>query len=219
MIGLFGGTFDPVHYAHLRCVLEVQQQCELEQIRFIPCRMPPHRISPLASPAQRLAMLQLAVDGQPGFEIDERELRRNGPSYMIDTLISLREDLGMRPMCLVLGFDSFAQLDSWHRWQSLIEHAHIIVMDRPGYEATLSPDINALLEKRLTGNVRQLRRESAGRIIRCPVTGLDISATRIREAVASGRTPRYLLPEPVLDYIRRERLYLDAESSAAEARG
>ncbi len=218
MIGLLGGTFDPVHYAHLRCALEVQQACDLERIRFIPCRQPPHRAPPFASPSQRLAMLRLAVEGQAGFEIDERELLRDGPSYMVDTLRSLREEVGPRPLCLMMGMDAFAHLDTWHRWEELVDLAHIAVMRRPAPDAEPSAQVRALKDARLARDPQELRRASAGRIIECTVTQIDISATRIREHIAGGRGARYLLPDPVLDYIRRERLYLDADSGAVAAR-
>ncbi len=220
MIGLLGGTFDPVHYGHLRCALDVQQACELDEVRFIPCRQPPHRAAPLATPAQRLAMLKLAVEGQPGFGIDDRELRRAGPSYTVDTLRSLRDEAGARPLCLIVGMDAFARLDSWHRWEQLSELAHIAVMRRPasGPEPEPSAVVAALLRERLARSPHELRRESAGRVILCAVTRLDISATRVRGLIASGRSARYLLPDAVLDYARRERLYLDAADDAVGAR-
>jgi nicotinate-nucleotide adenylyltransferase len=219
MIGLLGGTFDPVHYAHLRCALEVQQVCDFDSVRFIPCRRPPHRMPPHASPRQRLAMLKLALRGQPGFEIDERELHRDGPSYMVDTLLSLRSEVGARPLCLLIGMDAFAQLDSWHRWEELAGLAHFAVMRRPALSVEPSAAVRALMNERLTRDPQRLRHESAGSILLCTVTQIDISATRIRELVASGRSARYLLPDPVLDYIRRERLYLDIERGVAGANG
>lgn len=220
MIGLLGGTFDPVHYGHLRCALDVQQVCELNQVRFIPCRQPPHRDPPLATPAQRLAMLALAVDGQPGFAVDDRELQRPGPSYTVDTLSSLRNEFGSRPLCLIVGMDAFTRLDTWHRWEELVGLAHIAVMRRPalGPEPEPSAAVAAMLRERLARDSRELRRESAGRVIVCGVTRIDISATRIRGLIASGMSARYLLPDPVLDYARRERLYLDAAADAAGAR-
>lgn len=218
MIGLLGGTFDPVHYAHLRCALDVQQACGMEEVRFLPCRQPPHRGAPLADPARRLAMLKLAVMDQPGFAIDERELHRPGPSYMIDTLHSLRAELGARPLCLIVGMDAFARLDGWRRWEELIDLAHIAVMRRPAPVPEPSPAVAALMRERLVRDPLALRRDPAGRVILCAVTQTDVSATRIRQLIAAGGSARYLLPDAVLDYIRRERLYLDAGVDAAEAR-
>lgn len=216
MIGILGGTFDPVHIAHLRCGLEMREILRLAELRFLPCRQPPHRPAPAAEPEQRLAMLRLALEGQAGFAIDERELRRAGPSYMVDTLDSLRQELPGRPLCLIVGLDAFVQLHTWHRWERLIELAHLAVMTRPGLEAAPSGAVAALLERCRAEDAQALHAAPAGRILLCPVTRLEISATQIRALVAQGRSARYLLPEPVLDFIRREGLYRPAR--AAEAR-
>lgn len=208
MIGIFGGTFDPVHLAHLRCALELQQTLGLTELRFVPSRQPPHRAAPLADPAQRLAMLRLGIAGQPGFVIDERELRRPGPSYTVDTLESLRGELPDRPLCLITGLDAFVQLHTWHRWERLIELAHIAVMTRPGLRSTPVGEVADLLERCRTDDPRALHAAPAGRIILCPVTRLKISATRIRALVAQGQSPRYLVPDSVLAYMREAGLYL-----------
>ncbi len=207
MLGVFGGTFDPVHYGHLRIALELCHGLGLEAVRFVPCRLPPHRAEPGASPRDRCNMLRLAVAGQRGFVVDERELRRDGPSYMVDTLASLREEAGRRPLCLLLGMDAFASLDTWHRWADLIELAHLVVACRPGVDGEPSAAVADLLDRRRVEDGGRLRRSPAGGILLQPVTQLDISATRIREQVRGGQNPRYLLPEPVLEYIWREGLY------------
>ncbi len=208
-IGIFGGTFDPVHYGHLRTALELQEALDLAQVRFMPCGTPPHREPPLASAQQRLAMLVLAVEEQPALMVDERELQRPGPSYMVDTLTSLREELGETPLCLLLGGDAFNGLTTWHRWQDLINLAHLVVMHRPGW--TVAPaqegELGALLAGRLVTDKAPLHEQPAGCVLLQEVTQLDIAATTIRERVAAGRSPRYLLPEPVWDYIQREGLY------------
>lgn len=210
MIGILGGTFDPVHIAHLRCALEVQRALRLAEVRFVPCRLPPHRPAPAADPAQRLAMLRLALEGQPGFAIDERELRRAGPSYMVDTLASLREELPEQSLCLILGIDAFVQLHTWHRWERLIGLAHLAVMTRPGPQAEPGGAVAALLQRYRTDDPGVLHETPAGRIILCPVTRLEISATRIRALLAQGADARYLTPDGVLDYIRRTGLYREA---------
>lgn len=216
MIGILGGTFDPVHIAHLRCALEMQEALRLEEIRFLPCREPPHRGAPVADSRQRLAMLRLAIGGQTAFHIDERELQRAGPSYMVDTLASLRQELPERPLCLIIGMDAFAQLNTWHRWEHLIELAHLAVMTRPGLRSGPAGDVAALMERCLVEDPESLRRAPAGRIILCPVTRMEISATLIRELVGQGRDARYLVPERVLDYIRQTGLY--RQSMLAEKR-
>ncbi len=207
MLGIFGGTFDPVHHGHLRIALELSQDLELAELRFVPCRMPPHRGAPTAAAADRLAMLRLAVAGQAGFAIDERELHRAGPSYMVDTLASLRAEQGRRPLCLLLGMDAFNALDTWHQWRRLIELAHLVVAFRPAVDAAPGAALAALLAAHRVADADQLRSRPAGGILLQPVTQLEISATRIRSLVRAGRSPRYLLPESVLEYIRREGLY------------
>lgn len=213
MIGILGGTFDPVHHAHLRCALELQQGLALDQLRFVPCRVPPHRGTPFASAEQRLAMLEIAIDGQAGFVADDRELRRDGPSYTVDTLLSLREEFGANePLCLIVGMDAFLGLDSWSRWQRLTELAHLVVMRRPGLDvAAAGPALEVLLRERLIDDPQRLRGAPAGSVLLWTVTQIEISGTRIRDLIARGRNVRYLLPDRVLDYIRRERLYLDAQ--------
>jgi nicotinate-nucleotide adenylyltransferase len=213
MIGILGGTFDPVHIAHLRCGLEMQEYLHLAELRFLPCCQPPHRAAPAAEPAQRLAMLRLALEGQAGCSIDERELRRAGPSYMVDTLESLRQELPAQPLCLIVGLDAFVQLHTWHRWERLIELAHIAVMTRPGLSSAPGGAVAALLERSRAEDPRALHAAPAGRIILCPVTRLEISATQIRALVAQDRSARYLAPERVLDYIRREGLYRQPQAA------
>jgi nicotinate-nucleotide adenylyltransferase len=217
VIGILGGTFDPVHYGHLRCALEVQQDCGLEQVRFMPCGQPPHRRPPAADAARRLAMLEAATCDHPGFRVDTRELRRDGPSYTVDTLLSLREELPDAPLCLLLGMDAFLGLPSWSRWERLIELAHLIVMCRPGADPALAAaPLRELLQARRVESPRELRQQPAGAILLQPVTQLDISASRIRDLIARGRSVRYLLPDRVLDHIRRERLYLDIPMGETE---
>lgn len=209
MIGILGGTFDPVHFAHLRCGVELYQGLSLDELRFIPCYRPPHRDEPCASPEQRLEMLRIAVQDQPGFVVDERELRRGGASYMVDTLASLRDEHRDTPLCLLLGLDAFVYLNSWHRWEDLTGLAHLAVMERPGFTGKPAPEVAELLQRCLVRDPAALRDEKAGRIIRWPVTQLEISATRIREMLAAGRSPRYLLPDGVVEYIRNTNLYRD----------
>jgi len=215
MIGIFGGTFDPVHYGHLRPALEIYSALDLDEMRFIPAAQPPHRQTPQASVSQRRDMLELALADQPGFVLDDRELRREGPSYMIDTLISLRADLGhARPMCLVLGWDAFAGLDSWHRWQELLDIAHIVIAQRPALDlqqedkpVEIPDSLQSLLCEHQTEDLSQLKSQPSGGLYRVAVTQLAISASTIRAACASGKSSRYLLPEPVYQYIQRTGLY------------
>ena len=207
MIGIFGGTFDPIHYAHLRTALEVQQQLELTELRFIPAAIPPHRPQPLASAQQRLDMVRLAILDQPGMTVDGRELEREGPSYMVDTLASLRDELGEVPLVLILGMDALLGLPAWHQWTRLIELAHMVVMERPGAVLPEQGELAELVREHRSEEVARLAQQPAGTVLFVSVSQLDISATDIRARLAAGASPRFLLPDAVLDYIHEEALY------------
>ena len=198
MIGIYGGTFDPVHFGHLRTALEVKEALELEQVRFIPCRLPPHRNPPFFSPEQRLNFLQTATADEPGFVVDTRELDRPGPSYMVETLESLRQDLGETPICLILGLDAFLGLPGWHHWESLFELAHLVVMDRPGYRPEWKNPLRSHVTQRTESQALSLHEIAAGKIFFQPVTHLEISGTQIRQCLKQGRSPRFLMPDKVL---------------------
>jgi len=207
MIGILGGTFDPIHYGHLRTALDVMQSLQLEEVRFIPLRNPPHRDQPFTPAEHRLAMVQAAIAEQPGFRVDTRELERKGTTYTIDTLHSLREELGDVPICLLLGTDAFLGLPGWHRPEEILELAHLVVMQRPGETEPHSAPLDKLMEGRHADRADELKAAPGGRILFQTVTQLEISATAIREMVREGDSPRYLLPEPALDIIEREKLY------------
>ncbi|MEW6647712.1 MAG: nicotinate-nucleotide adenylyltransferase [Pseudomonadota bacterium] len=207
-VGILGGTFDPVHFGHLRAALEMQEILGLAEVRLLPCGQPPHRVPPRASAADRLAMLELALAGQSGLRVDCRELERPGPSYMVDTLTSLRAELGASPLCLLLGSDAFLGLPQWHRWRELLQLAHLVVLHRPGWTLDSVPaSLAEVLAAQRISAAAELMLRPAGGILLQPVTPLDISATAIRAQIAAGRSPRYLLPDAVWDYIRRRDLY------------
>lgn len=209
MIGILGGTFDPVHYGHLRPAVELLQELDFDEVRLVPCHVPPHRESPRATPAQRLAMLEAAIKGERALAVDDRELRRAGPSYMVDTLASLRAELGARPIALILGMDAFRALASWHRWQELIGLAHLVVMRRPGAALPEEGEVARLVGAHLVHDPARLREHPAGHILTWSVTQMDISASSIRAQIAAGASPRYLLPDDVLALIRHWDLYRD----------
>ena len=208
MIGIFGGTFDPVHFGHLRVALDFAEQLTLEQVRLLPCRQPPHRQLPLASADDRLTMLELAVTDNSVLSIDTRELQRDGPSYMVDTLMSLRNEMPHTPLVLLLGMDSFAHFDQWHQWQHIIELAHIAVAGRPGAPVSLERSVETWCRQYRIADDQCLA-GVAGQIIFCPVTQMDISATEIRARFRQGRSPRYLLPDAVISFIEEKNLYHD----------
>jgi len=209
MIGILGGTFDPIHYGHLRPAQEALRALDLAEIRVIPAGQPPHRRTPVASAAQRLRMAELAVADLPGFIVDDRELRRGGLSYTVLTLESFRQEFGDRPLCLLLGMDAFEGLETWHQWSRLPELAHLVVLTRPGWTFPAAAALPAWARGRVTREARELALTPAGRIYFQAVTPQDISATRLREAIARGQPVEGLLPPAVLDYIRQNRLYLN----------
>lgn len=208
MIGLFGGTFDPIHNAHLRVALDVVEALDLEQVRFLPLQHAVHRAQPLADGNARLAMLEAAIADEPRFASDDRELRRGGRSYTLDTLRSLREELGNDiPLCLMLGSDAFNHFLSWHEPQQVAELAHLVVMQRPGYTLPPDPALQVMVEQRGSDLAADLHNVPGGRIWFQPVTQLDISATDIRERIGHGRSPRYLTPAPVAALIAEHGWY------------
>jgi len=212
MIGILGGTFDPIHYGHLRPAQEVLRALDLAEVRIIPAANPPHRRPPLATAAQRLRMAELAVAEFPGLRVDDREIRRGGPSYTVLTLESLRGEFGVRPLCLLLGLDAFEGLETWHQWRRLPELAHFVVMTRPGWSLPAAGVLPAWACGRLAHAASDLTQTGAGKIYFQTVTPQDISATRIREAIARGEAVDGLLPSAVLDYLRANRIYLDREN-------
>ena len=190
MIGIFGGTFDPVHYGHIKPALSVMQALNLNQLRFIPNRFPPHRAEPWLRVEQRLALLKSALKDYPETVIDERELNREGPSYMVETLASLKQDFSEDSLCLIIGMDVFLGLTSWHQWQSIFDYCHLVVTTRPGFDQTEMLNQNAkkieaknyaFLTEKITTDVSVLTSQAAGRILLQSVPQLDISSTRIRE--------------------------------------
>ncbi|MCE9549463.1 MAG: nicotinate-nucleotide adenylyltransferase, partial [Betaproteobacteria bacterium] len=189
-IGILGGTFDPIHNGHLRLAQEALEQCDLAAIHFIPSGTPPHRTAPHASAVQRLDMVRLALQGNAAFVLDEREIYRIDPCYTVDTLTTLRAELGMQqPLCLLMGGDAFLLLHSWHEWKRLFELSHIVVMQRGGHP--LGNAINGANEAlrdeyraRLAPAPRILRDSPAGAILVANMPALEISATDIRKRCA-----------------------------------
>lgn len=215
-IGVLGGTFDPIHYGHLRPALEIWENLNLAEIRFIPGSQPPHRDQPTATPAQRLTMLELAITDQPGFIVDDRELHREGPSYTVDTLTSLRTEVDRTPLCLILGMDAFDDFHHWHRWQEIPLLAHLLVLHRPGAQLSFSDALGELVARHKLHHYNGLVERPAGGVLFYEVTQLDISATQIRELITHGKSPRYLLPETVRTYIQDQRLYQSSSSTSID---
>ncbi|MBN1240917.1 MAG: nicotinate-nucleotide adenylyltransferase [Gammaproteobacteria bacterium] len=217
MIGVLGGTFDPIHYGHLRTGLELLQRLGLDEVRFIPCGTPPHRAEPGTPGPLRLRMVRAAVAGQRGFVADGRELERHGPCYTVDTLRSLREEFPSGTLCLLLGMDAFLYLPTWDRWEQLFELAHIVVAHRPGWEAPQTGPLGRLIAARRTAAAADLKSSRAGRVHVEAVTQLEISATELRAGIRAGGDPRYLVPDAVRDIIFETECY--AEYDREERKG
>ena len=210
MIGVYGGTFDPIHYGHLRPALEILEAFALSHIRFIPCGQPPHRDPPHASAAQRLAMVQRGIAGVAGFVCDEREVRRPGPSYMIDTLRSLRQELPGEDLCLLLGMDAFAGLPGWHDWRGILQLCKVLVMQRPQFEAAqaiCNTELKHYVADNAVTQPQAFVESGPGRLMFYGVTQLNISSTQIRETIRQRRSARFLLPEQVIELIERDSIY------------
>ena len=208
MIGILGGTFDPIHFGHIKPSLELLSQLPLREIRFVPCRIPPHRSQPHASAQHRWRMVEIVAKQQAGFVSDPRELRREGISYTIDTLEDLRRDLGASDsLCLIMGNDAFCEFTQWHRWQEILTLAHILVMKRPGASLPTQGDVAQLLQRARLRQPAELTQKSSGGILLCEVTQVNISSTEVRACIRAGKQPRFLIPGPVWAYIRREGLY------------
>ena len=212
-LGILGGTFDPIHCGHLELARELYATLPLQAVRLIPAGDPPHRGVPVASANHRLAMVELAVAGNPGLEVDAREILRHGPSYTVVTLEELRKEEPARSLALIVGVDAFLGVPAWHRWRELFDLAHLVVVARPGVELDLAqaPALSTEWERRYSGNVRALRTAPAGAIVMQPITAHDISATAIRAELSRGApgldAVRGLLPPAVWAYIERNQLY------------
>lgn len=210
-IGILGGTFDPVHFGHLRMALELQQAYNLAEVRFIPCWQPVHRTSPIATPEQRLAMLACAIANESTLKVDDCEVQRKGPSYMIETIEALREKLPNTPLCLILGVDAWSEFATWQRYETILRLSHLIIAQRPSYPLPETGAVAALLQQHLKQDTSTLRKSLGGNIMLRPVTSLEISATAIRNQIAQDQDPRYLLPDSVYDYIVKHRIYNSRE--------
>jgi len=207
-LGLLGGTFNPVHYGHLRSALELVERLQLEQLRLMPSAVPPLRELPRCSAQHRAAMVELAVAGEPRLVCDSRELQRPGKSYTIDSLTELRQEVGaQRGLCMVLGCDAVLHICSWHRWRELLDLAHVVVIGRPGWELPHSGEVAKWLQQNRLASASELSRRPAGGIVIEELRPLAISSTEIRAILAAGKSARYLMPQSVLDYIQTNNLY------------
>lgn len=203
LIGINGGTFDPIHYGHLRPALEVQQQLGLDQVLFVPCYQPVHRALPQASTEQRCAMIELAIENQPRFALEKIEIERGGPSYMVDTLTSLKQRMPDASLVLMMGTDAFAQFHRWQNWQGILQLANIVIMHRPGEFVPIQGEAHKIYQAHQATRLT----EASGQIVDVAVTQLDISSTMVRQQLKNGNSADYLLPPNVMAFIQKHSLY------------
>jgi nicotinate-nucleotide adenylyltransferase len=211
-IGIFGGTFDPIHYGHLRTAFEMLQALRFGEIRFVPSGDPPHRGETYAPAHLRLEMVRAATANEASFVVDDCELKRDGPSYTVDTLAAMRQEQPDVPMGLILGMDAFLGLTSWYRWEDILDYAHIVVAHRPGWRAPDIGPLGELISEHGTHRVEDLHEQPGRRIHIHAVTQLEISSTEIRELVVAGRDPRFLMPDVVRDVIVSSQCYANQEN-------
>lgn len=206
-IGLFGGTFDPVHLGHLIPVSEAAKEVGIDRIRLLPCHIPPHKASPRVGAAQRLAMLRLVCEEWPLFEVDDRELKRHAPSYSVDTLTEYRREQGHSPIVFFMGMDSLQSLPTWHRWQELITLCHFVVCQRGEFQPPMAVEIKDFLARHQCFKPADLHAREAGCIYLAKTPLVPLSSTALRQALAAGQVDEALLPKRVLAYIQKHGLY------------
>ncbi|MBN9123397.1 MAG: nicotinate-nucleotide adenylyltransferase [Nitrosospira sp.] len=215
LTGVFGGTFDPIHYGHLRVAEEIAEMIGLQEMRFIPARRPRLREAPVAPYCHREAMVHIAIECNPAFILDGRETRSSGVSYSVETLRELKRELGADAiLCFIVGADAFTRFAQWHDWLEIFDLCHLIIVRRPGVELNMNrdnlpPELWEACAQRWVANPDDLRKARSGLIFPAPTILLDISATAIRVRLAAGKSVRYLLPDATLDYISAHHLYVD----------
>lgn len=208
LVGLLGGTFNPVHNGHLHLAGQLLKQLHFDEIRFIPSAVPALKTAPEVSVQDRVEMVKLAIADNPKFSLDTRELMRDGKSYTIDTLISLRGELGQTiSLCLLMGYDAFLGLSKWHRWEALLDYTHIVVVNRPQTSQKPSNELRQLLKAHKTDALNALLDAACGAVYFAEIPPLDISSTEIRIKLVSGQTVDTMIPANVLGYIRQHHLY------------
>lgn len=206
-LGLFGGTFDPIHLGHLHVALSCCNALNLSKIRLIPSAMPLLRQPPLVNPEQRLAMVKMAIEGHPQLEVDDIEIMRDGPSYAIDTVIALRKQLPDTSLCYIIGVDQFSQFDRWQRWEEFTNYVHLIVTTRSGYKMNLNKSVSEFLKQQQVTDRLAVTQKPAGGILLQFIVPLSLSATEIRQRILQGKHPEAYLPQAVAHYIQQEQLY------------
>lgn len=211
-VGIFGGTFDPIHYGHLRTALEIRERLMLDHVRFIPCADPPTAKRPLLDAAMRLRIVAAAIATEPGFVADDREIVRGGVSYTADTLKDLRAEFAQLPLALLMGMDAFLSMPSWRDWQSFLEYSHIIVAHRPGWVAPRDGLLGELIATRAVDSPQRLHEDLSGNVFIAEVTQLEISSTALRRSISEGVDPKFLVPPAVRSIVLEMECYAGTTS-------
>lgn len=207
LIGILGGTFDPIHNGHVGIAKSLFMHLPFKEIRFLPCYQAVHRQHAIATAEQRLDMLRIALKNYPHFVIDDCEINRKGPSYMIDTLLEMKIRLPDNPFALILGHDAWFKFSTWRHWKKILESCHIIIANRPHFPLPRQGELVDELNLRQVFNEKELLQKRAGFIYEYPDTNFNISATDIRRRIAKGGDLKKLLPSDVLSYIQKNELY------------
>jgi nicotinate-nucleotide adenylyltransferase len=207
LIGILGGTFDPIHNGHLHVATSVLKELPLDQIRLLPCYQPAFQKIPSASPEHRLIMTKLACDSLPKISVDEHEIHRQGSSFMIDTLRTLKKEQPDDYFCLIIGQDALASFDQWHEWEQILNYCHLIVVNRPINTTEINSGLQSFIIQHKTDDFSALLNSHSGKIFFCEIPALDISATRIRTQLKQHQNVENTIPHAVIDYILKHHLY------------
>lgn len=205
---LFGGTFDPIHFGHLRTALELQEVLNVPQINLVPTGEPVHKSSTGASAAQRFEMVRLAVESDAALLADDCELVSDEPCYTINTLMKKRAEVGEDlPIVLVMGMDSLLGIKSWSQWQQLTDYSHLLIVARPGYEPEFDSELHCFIDQHKVEDLNLLNSLPSGHLVMHQLTPMNVSATQVRKIIKQGSNPRFLIPDSVWNFIKHERLY------------
>jgi len=202
-IGINGGTFDPIHFGHLRPALEVSCVLDLKHVEFIPCYQPVHRAAPVVTADHRCRLIELAIQSQPKFRLNQIEIEKGGPSYMVETLEALHSEYEEKGLVLMMGTDAFSKFDKWYRYQDILKVANIAIMHRPGEPVPQAGDLGRFFKHHWVPSLT----EAQGQIVDVPVTQLDLSATALRSFLKNNQMVDFLVPDDVRDYILKHHLY------------